>query len=149
MNQKSKFALWAVPLVVLSAALVWAKWKTDNPTPTKLDLEVRARILRAQDTLLVNSGSLGLLHHLSERERERVSEHLWINANAKFPIRTVTLNPPFITWQVSSRVEFICIGKSMQNDFYQDPVGGFTYRVHPATSRYLRWWLQQHSPVNK
>jgi len=40
MKRKTKFALWVLPSLVSSVALGWAKWNADNPTPTKLDLEV-------------------------------------------------------------------------------------------------------------
>lgn len=148
MKSKTKFALWALPFLVLSLALGWAKWKADNPTPTKLDLEVRARFLRT-DPLFFDSSLLASFYYLSRKEREDIDKHLWILPGSKIPIGMVTLRDPFIRWQTSSRTEFIHIGKIMQDDFYQDPLSGFAYRIHPATSHFIREWMTNHVEVEK
>jgi hypothetical protein len=147
MNRRTKFALFMLPLVVLSVALLVAKWKSDNPTPTKLDLEVRARFLRTKSALF-NLGLSTSPFYLSRKEREDVSKHLWISS--KIPIGTFTLRPHFIIrWETPSKAELINIGSSTQDDVYQDLFGGGAYKIHPATSRYLRQWLDNHPEVRK
>lgn len=55
-----RFRLWLLLLPVLLGALTWGlKWRADNyPTPTKLDLEIRALMLRSSAMEIVHSSGL-------------------------------------------------------------------------------------------
>lgn len=53
MTRRKKFALWALPLVVLSTVLVWAKWKAEHPPLTKLDIQLRQRLIDSKDAMAV------------------------------------------------------------------------------------------------
>lgn len=147
MNRRfKKFCLWALPFLVVSVAFFYAKWKTDNPTPTKLDLEVRKRFVEAKDATFKNEFQSQplYLYRLSQTEREEIASHLWMGEKPGISTRKeIGLN-------LSNRGNSESIQMYSSNDnVYQSKSRGEvkTYGIHPATSRFIWKWLKEHTQV--
>ncbi len=154
MNRRTKFALWVLPLLVLSVTLGWVKWKADNPTPTKLDLEVRKRFLYDKEASISFQSDERYDHQLSLQERKEISDHLWLicTSVSSFPDEDVVLNwasPPYDETVSISNETGQDVYRSDESDWKNDNIIQKRFRVHPATSLYMRQWLANHPGVRK
>lgn len=148
MKRPTKLALFALPLLVLSAALLAAKWKADNPTPTKRDFAIRKRFLETKDVVLFLDnqpveGPDGQDYHLSLQDKQQIADHLWSTSlPSGVPSR-------FTTRAIFAFTELIVLDFA-RDDYYQpDNLESHSVKLHPATSRYLRWWIEQHPTVER
>ncbi len=151
MNKRGKLALVVLPLVVLSAALGWARWKWDNPTPTAQDLEIRSNFLHATEATVQSSGIshnsayAGVAYELTPQDRKDIAAHLWLTKE-----RTWAPSYPYIVfvWGGGSTSGGIRIYRSDKPiDYYGDAPFETPILIHPATSRYLNQWLAEHPQV--
>lgn len=148
MNFKRKWLFFVLPLLVLSAALGWTKWKRENPTPTVQDLAIRKRFLTGKGVVLFLDnqpveGPDGKDYHLSIQDEQQIAEHIW-----------VTSSPSGVASRFTTRAIFTgsfgFIGLDFaRSDYYSPDLDNYDIKLYPATSRYLRWWLEQHPTVEK
>jgi len=156
MNRKRKWVLWALPFMVLSVALVWAKWKSEHPMPTERDIRLRQQFLKAERVVIINKNSH--FTQLSAQERREIAEHLNIIWNGSAPTTIWTkwgsqyFNDDITIWWGKARgthiVNAINLGAIGHLDYYRhsDSAGQFL-PLHPATSRFLRQWLKNHPDI--
>lgn len=145
-----KFCFWVLPVVVLTGTLHWVNWKADNPTPTVRDLAVRNRFVQAKDAVLildnpVVEGRESEDHKLSLQERQLIADHLWI---ASTPSGVPSRFTPRAIFVWGSGECFVL--DFSRADYYQsDRLEIHNIKLHPATSYYLRRWLEEHPAIEK
>lgn len=139
-----------LPVVVLSGTLHWVDWKENNPTPTAQDLVVKSSFLKAKGAVLfldnqVVDGREGEDHTLSLQERQQIADHLWItSAPSGVPSRFT----PRAIFTLDSGECFVL--DFSRADYYQpDKLEIYSIKLHPATSNYLRRWLEEHPAIEK
>ena len=150
MNKRPKWTLLALAPLVLSAALIWANWKRNNPIPTRHDLALRQRLISAKEVYIFYSpptGNKSFFHNLSPEGRQEVARHIWIlqpdnfsfAKNRNILLRWGTPNQP---------TETIYLDDTSPHDFYEGrmPPGAV---LHPATRAFLRQWIKAQSSIQK
>lgn len=146
MNFKRKWLFFVLPLVVLSAALGWVKWKADNPTPTTLDLEVRQMFLKSSDAKAVveAKGRTIFSYQLSTTEKKKIAEHLFLLPSASIFVNMNNTSCSIQWDRANVGFEWEAQHDGATFDF-NDPTKPWTYRLHPVTNRFLRAWFAHHS----
>ncbi len=142
MGFKRKWLFFVLPLLVLSAALGWVKWKRDHPTITPDDLAVRKRFIYAKDSTAVIWTPAYATHELSNKERNNIAEHIILAS--KTLTRPSLKREIIIYFGSSSQNEFLILSGSSNRSYYDNESsfkGAGYFELHPITTRILRQWL--------
>ena len=146
MNFKRKWLLFVLPPVVLSATLFGVKWKGDNPMPTPRDLVFRREIVRGGAFFYFRKKQF--VHHLTTQERSEIGEHLnifWKQTGVG--AGSSSEETILLSWKEADSDAWrrVYIGPVERMDYYDDNFRGPP--LHPATSRFLRRWLNEHPDI--
>jgi len=144
MNRRIKVALWALPLSGLCVALVWVKWKAEHPPPTKLDIQVRQRLVDSKDAMAVIRIPLYSSIRLSKQDMKDISDHLFLKEQVTvLPSKERLVE---FYWTTSPKNECVMLDESDNRGYYAEvntPNGANCHELHPVTTRFLRQWLAQ------